>query len=280
MKIWVHTLVKNEERYLWFAIKSVVDYVDKILLWDTGSTDKTVEIIKLLKRKYPKKISFKEVGNVDINGFTKIRQKMLDNTKSDWVMILDGDEVWWKDSIKNAREIIEKKGKELDSLVHRYYNIIGDIYHYQEEKAGRYYIDNEMGHLTIRFFNRKIPGIHFSKPHGTQGIFDKNGMLIQERDLRRRLHTNDYYMHFTNMIRSSSKNRDNLVPKREKKLKCELGIPFPKNFKYPEVFYEMRPNMVPDPWKKRSTSYFMKALIQTPLKKVKRRIGYDKKAGY
>lgn len=51
--ITVHTLVKNEERYLWFAVTSVIDYVDKMLLWDTGSTDRTIQLIKELKKRYP-----------------------------------------------------------------------------------------------------------------------------------------------------------------------------------------------------------------------------------
>ena len=102
-------------------------------------------------------------------------------------MILDGDEVWWEDSVLNARKLIDSKGKQLDSLVHRYYNLLGDIYHYQEEKAGKYNIDGKRGHLTIRFFNREIDGVHFSKPHGTQGIFDGKNILIQERDPKMRV---------------------------------------------------------------------------------------------
>ena len=50
MKVWAHTLVKNEERYIWYAVMSVIDWVDKILIWDTGSTDKTVEIIKEIEK--------------------------------------------------------------------------------------------------------------------------------------------------------------------------------------------------------------------------------------
>ena len=44
--IWANTIVHNEENFIWFAIMSVIDWVDKMLVWDTGSTDKTVEIIE------------------------------------------------------------------------------------------------------------------------------------------------------------------------------------------------------------------------------------------
>ena len=47
--IWANCLIKNEERWVWYALQSVLPYVDKILVWDTGSTDNTVEIIKTIK---------------------------------------------------------------------------------------------------------------------------------------------------------------------------------------------------------------------------------------
>ncbi|KKR11163.1 MAG: Glycosyl transferase family 2 [Candidatus Woesebacteria bacterium GW2011_GWA1_39_21b] len=75
MKIWAHTLVRNEERYIWFSVMSVINYVDKILIWDTGSTDNTVSIIREIKKKYPEKIDFKKVGKVDA-------QKNPNNTKT------------------------------------------------------------------------------------------------------------------------------------------------------------------------------------------------------
>lgn len=281
MSIWAHTLVKNEERYIWFAVMSVIDYIDRILIWDTGSTDKTVKIIKEIQRLYTKKVDFREVGEVDIKEFTNVRQEMLDETKSDWFMILDGDEVWWEDSIKEAVEFIKKDGKDYDSLVHRYYNIVGDIFHYQEELAGKYRIGGRTGHLNIRFVNRKISGLHFAKPHGQQGLFDENNTLIQERDKKRRFFfKKPAYMHFTNMIRSSNLEKDRTVPKRSIKFKYELGIAFPLDFYYPEVFFRSRPDIIPSPWLKRSRSYEVIALIQWPVKFLKRKIFKNGKTGY
>jgi glycosyltransferase involved in cell wall biosynthesis len=47
--ITVHMVVKNEDQWIWYSIQSVLQYVDKILITDTGSTDHTVEIIKSIK---------------------------------------------------------------------------------------------------------------------------------------------------------------------------------------------------------------------------------------
>jgi glycosyltransferase involved in cell wall biosynthesis len=112
--IWAHTLIKNESKWLWYSVSSVINHIDKLLLWDTGSTDKTREIINELIRKYPDKIEFKEVGNVDPKRFTTIRQQMLDATKSDWFLIVDGDEIWWNDSIAEVTRFINRHGAEYE----------------------------------------------------------------------------------------------------------------------------------------------------------------------
>ncbi len=278
--VWANTLVKNEERYLWYAVSSIIDHVDKMLLWDTGSTDNTVQVIKELIKKYGSKIEFKEVGSVDPERFTQIRQEMLDKTKSDWLVILDGDEVWWQDSIKKLINLIQKEGDKLETIISPYYNIIGDIYHYQEKSAGKYQIDNYNGHINIRALNRRIPGLHLEKPHGQQGFYDGEGVLIQKRPEENRKYLDAPYFHFTNMVRSSTRQNDLNVPKRSLKFKHEIGISFPKDFSYPEVFYQKHPNIVFDVWGKMSNKYLLRASVETILRKVKRKFLPSKNAGY
>jgi len=258
MTITVHSMVKNEARFVWFSMMSVINYVDKILLWDTGSTDRTREIIQeILKTKEgKKKVSFEEIGEVDPISFT----------------IVDGDEVWWEKSIKKVILTIKSRGKNLESIVNPYYNIVGDIFHYQEEEAGMYQIDDKAGHINIRAINRNIPGLHFDKPHGQQGLYDENEILIQDRSKKQRIFVDAPYMHFSNVIRSMDRGNDLQVPKRDLKLKYDLGIVFPKDFKFPEVFYQSKPEIVPSPWDKR-------AFFETPLRKIKRRL-FRKKVGY
>jgi glycosyltransferase involved in cell wall biosynthesis len=281
MSVWAHTLVKNEERYIWFAVMSVIDHVDKILVWDTGSTDATVEVISIMTKAYPDKVLFKEVGDVDITQFTAMRQKMLEETNSDWILILDGDEVWWDGKIGQIKNIIDTKGGSLESIVSRYRNIVGDIFHFQDEEAGRYRIDNKLGNLTIRAFNRNIKGLKFAKPHGQQGIYDNKDVLIQNRASKRRLWFEGYsYLHFTNVLRSAKREDDLIVPKRGFKLKYEIGNKFPADFYYPEVFFRPRPDIAPSPWRRMDTKYFLISLVQTPLRKLKRKIILTEGHGY
>ncbi|OGM13523.1 hypothetical protein A3A76_03645 [Candidatus Woesebacteria bacterium RIFCSPLOWO2_01_FULL_39_23] len=273
-EIWAHTLVKNEENYIWYAIKSIIDFVDKILVWDTGSSDKTVEIIQSLKGEYGSKIDFKECGNVDIDGYTKLRQEMLNITSADWFIILDGDEVWWRDSIKELTEIIRVRYKTLDSVFTRNYNLIGDIYHYQDDAFGKYEIDEIRGHLSVKAINRHIPGLYTSKPHGQHGYFDKQNILVQDMHPKRRLFLDrKSFLHFTHLKRSGGKS-DEKVPKRPMKYKYELSNNFPLDFYYPEAFFLKRPNNIRSPWIEMDIPYKVRAFIDTPLRKVKRRMIY------
>lgn len=280
MKIWSNTIVRNEERYIWFSLMSVVEYVDKMLVWDTGSDDSTVAIIKEIKKKYPNKIVFKQIGEVSPLEFTKVSQRMFEATKSDWLLLLDGDEVWWDGSVKSLINLIYKSKGDIETVVQPYYNIVGDIFHYQQEEAGMYEFDGRRGHLTIRAMAKGIPGLHFNKEHGQRGLYDKDGRLIQKRNVRKRKFLNSYYLHFTNMPRSSTRQKDLSVPKRGFKYKYELGHSFAKEFYYPEAFFLPRPGVVPSPWLKRSSSYVVRAAIETPLKRAKRKIEFLRKSGY
>jgi len=272
MKVWAHTLVKNEARWLWYSVVSVMDFVDRILLWDTGSSDNTRKIIDEILKRYPDKVEFKEVGPVDPKKFSLIRQQMLEKTNADWIILVDGDEVWWADSIRKLTDTIRKKGNALETIVSPSYTIVGDIYHYQEEEAGQYKIDGRKGHLNIRAMNIKIPGLHVEKPHGSQGYYDGNNVSVQERNRDKRIFLDCPYMHFTNVRRSASRRGDYLVPKRRMKLKYEFGNPFPKDFYYPEVFFKPRTEDIGSPWESMDIFFRLRSFIETPLRKAKRRL--------
>ena len=280
MSICGHMLVRNEEKYIWFSAMSVLDHIDKLKLWVMESEDNTYEIASLIKQTSPRKVELKKIPSADINEFTQVRQSMLKKTKEDWVLIIDGDEVWWNQAIKNLAVTISKNGKKLESIVTHYLNVIGDIYHFQEEKASHYSIDDSKGAITIRAMNRDIPGLNISKPHGTQGFYDKDGRLIQERDKLKRLHINEVaYLHFTHLPRGGNKKSDSLVPKRAFKYKYEIGTSFPSDYFYPEVFFKPKPDIVLSPWVSMNTAYAIQSSLLTPLRKIKRRavklpIGY------
>jgi glycosyltransferase involved in cell wall biosynthesis len=279
MNIYAHTLVKNEENYIWFSVMSVIDYVDKIMIWDTGSTDNTLKIAKYIKRKFKGHVELVQLGDVDIHEFADVRQEMLNKTESDWFIVVDGDEIWWDNSIKKVVDKIKMDGDNLESIVVPTYNLVGDIFHYQESKAGRYRLAGKEGHLNLRGVNRKIPGLSSANPHGTWGWVDDNGKMIQDRDNKRIVYVDAHYLHASFLERAGDRAEDLNVPKRKKKLKHEIGISFPKDFYYPEVLFQPHPEFVSSPWRTMTEGFYARALIETPLRKINRRL-FRGKIGY
>ena len=77
-------ITKNEERKIAEVIKSVIFWVDEVLVIDSGSTDRTIEICKELDVK---------VINKKWIGFGAQKRYGEDLCKNNWVLNLDGDEV-------------------------------------------------------------------------------------------------------------------------------------------------------------------------------------------
>jgi hypothetical protein len=225
-------------------------------------------------KKFPRKIELKERKVNSAEDFTKVRQEMLDETKSDWFLVLDGDEIWYEYSIKRVLETIENDGKEIESVVVPTINLVGDIFHFQEASAGRYKFGDRVGHYNLRAVKRIIPGLHSQGIHGVWGWADENGKMIQARNTYKFINTP--YFHMTNLRRSTS---DKDVVKRAKKYKYELGESFPLDYYYPEVFFKSKPEIIPSPWKVVNASYKFRAFFETPLRKIKRKV-WKGKAGY
>jgi glycosyltransferase involved in cell wall biosynthesis len=263
MKIWANTIVNNEENFVWFSIMSIIDFVDKIIVYDTGSTDKTVEIIKQIQKTKKDKIIFKEVGHTSERDFPKLRQQMLIESSCDWILVLDGDEIWWKKSIKEIINILQNKGTNISGIVVPMKVSVGDIYHMQDEDAGKYEILGRKGHLSLRVISTKIAGLHVNLPYGKEGYFDSDNRLIQERgDI---IFLNAPYLHTTHLKRSTNKRLTN-------KFKYELGKTLPQNFNFPESLYLTPPKIVPSPWNRISGLDLAKAKLVTPIRKIKRKI--------
>ena len=263
MRIASHTIVKNEDRYLWFAINSIADFVDEIVIWDTGSSDDTLKIIQDLIDKYSNKIKFEKHNIDDPRKVTDLRQKMLVKNTADWVVMVDGDEVWWRDKARELTDFIRKNGENYDSCVVNYKNVVGDLYHYQDEEFGEYVIDGKKGFLTIRAFNAKIKGLVYKKDYPLEGLFDEGGAILQERDSKRRFHFEGMtYIHMTHMARSS------LV--KNKKYKFQNGLPLPLDYFYPESFFVGSPAYIKNIWSKRTSSYYLKSSLFDILRLVKK----------
>ena len=97
-------IVKNEEKYIKECLESVKDIADEIVIVDTGSTDKTINIAE----SFGAKIFHFEW----INDFASARNFALENSTGDWILYLDADERLSLNSKKEIKKLTLIKGKE------------------------------------------------------------------------------------------------------------------------------------------------------------------------
>jgi len=260
-RITAHCVVKNEDRWIYYALNSILPYVEQVLVFDTGSTDKTSEIIKLIKSP---KIIFEEKGSVDRERFVKLRQEQIDRTKTEWFLILDGDEIWPKSQIEKLIKEVRLASDSSIALFNRTRNCIGDIYHYLPDSSGNYEIAGIRGNLNIRLI-RKTPDLKVMGVYPDEYYGDKNGPVQKQED--NLLFVNCWYLHTTFLERSSLGNKTSGSLGKQKT--WEKGI-FMKGNELPEVLKMERPGMVADPYKSRGLKYELLALAVKPLKTLKK----------
>lgn len=262
-KIVVHLLIKNEERFIWYAINSVLPHVDQIMVWDTGSTDDTLKIVESIKSD---KIKLKKLSSVDALSHTATRQKMLDETdkkKFDWLMILDGDEIWPDDTFDQIYLAMENN--QTNAIAVHTINFVGDIYHKLPESAGQYNIAGVKGHLNLRFMRLNLPALNVVNPHGGQ-TYVSRGIALQSQEYPKVVVLSAAYFHATHLIRSRN-DRETL--KRFFKRKYELG-PTIKKSELPQVFFMSHPQSVPSVTAKMSLNIWLLSLVETPFRRLRR----------
>lgn len=192
MSITAHCLIRNEEVFVGYAIKSVINFVESVLVFDTGSTDRTADVVRDLQLLYPGKIIFEEKGDCDKKRHTELRQEMIERTRTEWFMILDGDEVWSERAIKEAKAAIDSG--IFDGIKTRFYECVGDIYHQSRKESyvtGRFVKNGDVSWLGN--FNKD----DFYTKKGMEFFKEKNIYLLQNK-----------YWHLTHLLRSSKDNND------------------------------------------------------------------------
>lgn len=104
MKISLCMIVKNEEKNIRECLDRAIKIVDEVIVVDTGSDDKTREILKEFKN--DKKIIFIDYKWED--DFSKARNKSIEKATGDWILILDADERIFCNR-KKLEEVLKKE---------------------------------------------------------------------------------------------------------------------------------------------------------------------------
>ena len=127
-------IVKDEEEMLPGCLEAIADAVDEIVIVDTGSTDRTVEIAESFGAKvvhFPWNGSFADARNVSI-----------ENATGDWILYLDADEHLVPEDAGLFRALLGRTWREGFYLVETNYT--------GGEDAG-----SSVAHLALRLFRNR-----------------------------------------------------------------------------------------------------------------------------
>ncbi|MDR6159798.1 glycosyltransferase involved in cell wall biosynthesis [Chryseobacterium sp. SLBN-27] len=161
----------NEEKNIQEVLECF-DFCDEIILVDSFSTDKTVEIAK--------KFSKVKVIQNTFEDFTKQRNIALDAAKNDWVLFLDGDE---RITAALREEIIEELKKTVQKDAYYFYRkffFAGKPIHYSGTQTDK----------NFRLFRKsKARYISGKKVHETLHV---NGTIGELKNKLLHFSVNDY----------------------------------------------------------------------------------------
>lgn len=153
MKISLCLITKDEERHIKKCINSVANIVDEIIVVDTGSTDKTVEIAKELGAKI---INFEWV-----NDFSKARNYAIEQCTGNWIIFLDADEYLKEDcqeALLNQIKVAHSSKKDaifielinIDEMTEELHGVMKNIRVFKKTPVLRYVkpIHERLEHLS------------------------------------------------------------------------------------------------------------------------------------
>jgi Predicted O-linked N-acetylglucosamine transferase, SPINDLY family len=98
-KISLCMIVKDEEKYIEKSLRNIKDKVEEIIVVDTGSKDRTKEIVK----KYTDKIYDYEW----CEDFSKARNYSISKAKNNWILVLDADEICSEFHVNKINDFIK-----------------------------------------------------------------------------------------------------------------------------------------------------------------------------
>lgn len=145
--ISICNIVKNEEKQIGDFLQSLVDFADEIIIVDTGSSDKTVGIVKDFCL-HSNKIKFFRYESEGVFHYGKAKNFSIGKATSNFIIVLDTDERLSDEFKKKIKNFLGQynpdvsKIKRVDDLVphlvdrpERIIKNRGDVFYHEDERG-------------------------------------------------------------------------------------------------------------------------------------------------
>lgn len=156
----VAMIVKNEAQDLAFCLNSVKDWVDEMVILDSGSTDNTEEIAQRFDAKF--------YTNTDWKGFGAQRQLAQSYVKSDYVLWLDADERVTPELAKEIQTVVQNDQPQTVYSLNR----LSDVFGKKIQHSG-WYPD-----YVVRLY--KVKDTHYSDDLVHESVTIPAGFTVQK----------------------------------------------------------------------------------------------------
>lgn len=197
-------ITKNEENNIAECIRSVKNLVSEVIVVDTGSTDRTVEIARSLGAR----VEFFEW----VDDFSAARNESIKYATCDWILVLDADDRVLPADINRIKSAVTLAPAEIFLITYiiKHYDADGKVYT-NTSSAARLF----KNHLGLTYHNplhedlmsREVTerGIRFA---GSNIELQHEGYLISQDEMMLKVHRN-----ITIMEKAFKKDPDNVFLK-------------------------------------------------------------------
>ena len=191
-------IVKDEEEYLLAAIQSVRDLTDEIIIIDTGSTDNTSQLALAAGA---------ILYNLNwTNDFSAARNFALKRASSDWILVLDADEVLESVNPETFHELLNNV--QVEGYYFHIKNILGPTLGESHDQVVRLFRNKQIYRFEGAIHEQVVPSI--LRANNGSGLASAPLTLNHYGYLNDRLQAKDKFSRNSNILtKELEKNPDN-----------------------------------------------------------------------